>query len=57
MTNSGHHEPSPADAVVDSDELRARRDQFLADSAAEYEDDTVDAEEIAALLAEARRRH
>lgn len=52
MTRPVRDEEPPAD----SDTLRARREKFLAESSAEYDLEAVDADEIAELLAEARRR-
>lgn len=46
-----------ADVLAYREELRARRNQFLTESSAEYEeDDTADADEVAELLAEAHRQ-
>jgi excisionase family DNA binding protein len=46
-----------ADVLAYREELRARRNQFLTESSAEYdEDDTADAEEVSELLAQARHR-
>jgi excisionase family DNA binding protein len=43
-----------ADALTYREELRARRNRFITESSAEYDD--ADAEELAALLGEARRQ-
>ena len=57
MTGPGAGEEPPADGVAASDALRARRERFLAESAAEYDVEAVDDDEVAQLLAEARRRY
>lgn len=43
-----------ADVLAYREELRTRRNQFITESSAEYDDD---ADEVAALLAESRRKH
>ncbi|WP_310961261.1 hypothetical protein [Nocardioides terrisoli] len=56
MTRPVRDEEPTADLVAYNDTLHARREKFLAESSAEYDLESVDADEIAQLLAEARRR-